>query len=311
MVGQGRSLRTQVLVFAGALAYLGWGIADVSLASGFVDPVRNIRPQDEALYSSISIGMAERGEWLTPRFLGRLAFVKPIGAFLPAALSVKALGVSEWSLRLPSLLAGAALLTLLWHWQGWGAMLLVAANPLFFTLARRNMTDVPVLLCVALTIHLWPGRAAVPLALGILIKSVAGAVPLLFLRKDWWRVAGAAAILVAPWHLYQLLGGNGDWYWKEHILDEHLAWGLATPKNVSSESHSWFYGVRAWAIRSCACRFRWRFIRRENDTRNWPGWRPAWPCCGRSGIATQRISFQYSPRSPSVCKHPGGPAFWC
>lgn len=248
MVRQGRSVRAQILVFCGALAYLSWGIDKVTLASGFVDPARKVRPQDEALYSSISIGMAERGEWLTPRFLGRLAFVKPLGAFLPAALSVKAFGVSNWSLRLPSLLCGAALLTLLWSWKGWGAMLLVAANPLFFTLARRNMTDVPLAFFVALAIYLWQRSergAGVAVGAAVLIKSVAGLTPLLFMWR--FRIAMIAAAVIAPWHLYQL-AANGEWYWKEHILDEHLAWGLATPENAASESHPVFYLTRAWAI---------------------------------------------------------------
>ena len=248
MVRQGRSVRAQVLVFCGALAYLGWGIDKVTLASGFVDPVGKVRPQDEALYSSISIGMAERGEWLTPRFLGRLAFVKPLGAYLPAALSVKAFGVSNWSLRLPSLICGAALLTLLWSWKGWGAMLLVAANPLFFTLARRNMTDVPLAFFVVLAIYLWKRSdqgAGVSLGVAVLIKSVAGLTPLLFMWR--FRIAMIAAALIAPWHLYQL-AVNGEWYWKEHILDEHLAWGLATPENTTAESHPIFYLTRAWAI---------------------------------------------------------------
>ena len=248
MVRQGRSVRAQILVFCGALAYLSWGIDKVTLASGFVDPVRKVRPQDEALYSSISIGMAERGEWLTPRFLGRLAFVKPLGAYLPAALSVKAFGVSNWSLRLPSLLCGAALLTLLWSWKGWGAMLLIAANPLFFTLARRNMTDVPLAFFVALAIYLWQRSergAGVAVGAAVLIKSVAGLTPLLFMWR--FRIAMIAAAFIAPWHLYQL-AVNGEWYWKEHILDEHLAWGLATPENAASESHPVFYLTRAWAI---------------------------------------------------------------
>ena len=100
MVGHSRPLRSQILVFAAAALYLGWGVGSLPLASGYTDPVRKVRPQDEALDSSISIGMAERGEWLTPRFLGRLALVKPIGAFLPTALSVRVFGDNLWSLRL-------------------------------------------------------------------------------------------------------------------------------------------------------------------------------------------------------------------
>lgn len=248
MGGQGRSLASQVLVFLAAAAYLGWGIWNVPLASGYTDPVQKIRPQDEALYSSISIGMAERGEWLTPRFLGRLAFVKPILAFLPTALLVGIFGDSLWSLRFFSVLCGAGVLTLLWRWQGWAATLLLAANPLFFLLARRNMTDVPVLCAVLLSLYLWGKSergAGAALAWGILTKSIAGMIPALFMRQGWRRTVGVAVLLVAPWHLYQL-AVNREWYWKEHVLDEHLQWGLLTPENAAAEGHLHFYTSRAW-----------------------------------------------------------------
>lgn len=250
MGGHGRRVGTEVLVFVAAALYLGWGVWAAPLASGYTDPVQKIRPQDEAVYSGISIGMAERGEWLTPRFLGRLAFMKPILAFLPAAVSVRLFGESLWSLRLFPVLCGAGALTLLWRWKGWGAALLLAANPLFFLLARRNMTDVPVLCAVLLTLYLW-GRSAkgagAALAWGVLTKSVAGVVPALFLWKGWGRIVGFAAVLILPWHLYQL-AANGEWFWKEYVLDEHLQWGLRTPENAAAAGHVWFYLSRAWEI---------------------------------------------------------------
>jgi hypothetical protein len=250
MGGQSRSVGSQVLVFLAAAAYLGWGVWQVPLASGYTDPIQRVRPQDEALYSSIAIGMADRDEWLTPRFLGRLAFVKPLLAFLPPAVAVRLFGNSLGALRLFAVLCGAAALTLLWRWQGPAAALLLAANPLFFLLARRNMTDVPVLLAVLLTLYLWsksPTAAGAALAWGILTKSVAGAIPALILWTGWPRVAGAAVLLVLPWHLYQFTA-NGEWYWKEHILDEHLHWGLQTPENAAADPHLAFYASRAWAI---------------------------------------------------------------
>lgn len=249
MVGQSRSVGSQVLVFLAAALYLGWGVGAVPLASGYTDPVRQVRPQDEALYSSISIGMAERGEWLTPRFLGRLALVKPIGAFLPTALSVKFFGDNLWSLRLFAVLCGAGAVAVLFRWQGLSAALLLAANPLFFLLARRNMTDVPVLCATLLALYWWgksDRRAGAALAWGVLTKSVAGLAPALILYKHWPRIVLFAAALIAPWHLYQAMQ-NPDWYWKEHILDEHLQWGLLTPENAAAESHVVFYASRAWA----------------------------------------------------------------
>ena len=249
MVGHSRSLRSQILVFAAAALYLGWGVGSLPLASGYTDPVRKVRPQDEAHYSSISIGMAERGEWLTPRFLGRLALVKPIGAFLPTALSVRLFGDNLWSLRLFAVLCGAGAIAALYRWQGLSAAFLLAANPLFFFLSRRNMTDVPVLCATLLALYWWnrsEGRAAAALAWSVLTKSVAGLAPALILYKHWPRIVLMAAALIAPWHIYQAIQ-NPVWYWNEHILDEHLQWGLNTPENAAAESHAIFYSTRAWA----------------------------------------------------------------
>jgi hypothetical protein len=235
MVGPSGPQRSQVLsVFVLAVAWLSWGIWDVTLASGFTDPVRQIRTQDEALYSSISIGMAERNEWLTPRFMGRLAFVKPWLAYLPAAVSVKVFGVSNWSLRLPALLLGAFALTLAWRMAGWGAFCLLGANATFFTLARANMTDVPLLAFTMAALQGGWGWAAA----GVMVKSVAALPAVIFERRNWLWIAAA----VAPWHLYHLVV-NTEWYWKEHILDEHLHWGLA----AAAQEPAWrFYPVRAW-----------------------------------------------------------------
>ena len=68
-----------------------------------------------------------------------------------------------------------------------------------------------------------------------------------FLWNKWGRVVRFAVLLVAPWHLYQLTV-NRDWYWNEHVLDEHLRWGWQTPENVSSEGHVSFYLSRAWEL---------------------------------------------------------------
>jgi 4-amino-4-deoxy-L-arabinose transferase-like glycosyltransferase len=258
MVRQGRSVRAEVLkgcaVFAAAFLYLSWGAGGETIAAGYTDPVHKIRTQDDAIYSSIAIGMAERGDFLTPRFMDRLSFGKPVLAYMPPALLVKLLGPSVFSLRLWALLCGAGVLTLIWFWQGPAAAMLLAGNHMFFTLARRNMTDVPLLFFTALALWLWtrrPAGAGGALGAGLLIKSVAAVPPALVMlfadRRNWIRIVLLAAVVAAPWHLYQL-GVNTDWYWKEHILDEHLRWGLAAPGQTSAETHLRFYALRGWAI---------------------------------------------------------------
>ena len=58
MGGEGRSYGSQVLVFFAAAVYLGWGVWRVPLASGYTDPVRKVRPQDD-LFRHVN------GAWLT------------------------------------------------------------------------------------------------------------------------------------------------------------------------------------------------------------------------------------------------------
>ena len=107
------------------------------------------------------------------------------------------------------------------------------------------MTDVPVLCATLLALYWWnrsEGRAAAALAWGVLTKSVAGLAPALILYKHWPRIVALAAVLIAPWHLYQAIK-NPVWYWNEHILDEHLQWGLNTPENAAAEPHAIFYAT--------------------------------------------------------------------
>ncbi|MFC1613854.1 ArnT family glycosyltransferase [Gemmatimonadota bacterium] len=61
---------------------------------------------DEGYYPETAREMIERGNWLDPVFNGEPRWGKPVGYYLLEVLSFKALGTSEFSARLPSLLAG-------------------------------------------------------------------------------------------------------------------------------------------------------------------------------------------------------------
>jgi len=77
-------------------------------APGFVGP-------DEPRYAWIARAMAESGDWVTPRLYGQPWFEKPVLYYWEAALSFKALGVSEAAARLPSAIS-ALLATLALAW---------------------------------------------------------------------------------------------------------------------------------------------------------------------------------------------------
>ena len=61
---------------------------------------------DEGLHAEIAREMAERGDWITPRFLGEPFFDKPILYCWVEAASLRLLGPNEAAVRLPGLMFG-------------------------------------------------------------------------------------------------------------------------------------------------------------------------------------------------------------
>ena len=79
--------RAYLAVAVIAFAVLFIRAARVGLAGDYLDPVAKISAQDEALYSHSAMRMAQRGDWLTPRFLERFALYKPPLTIWLAAVS--------------------------------------------------------------------------------------------------------------------------------------------------------------------------------------------------------------------------------
>jgi 4-amino-4-deoxy-L-arabinose transferase-like glycosyltransferase len=61
---------------------------------------------DEGIHAAIAQEMVERGDWLTPHFLGKPYYDKPIFYFWCEAVSLKLFGMNEAAVRLPGLLLG-------------------------------------------------------------------------------------------------------------------------------------------------------------------------------------------------------------
>ena len=184
------------LVFAAALLTLG--IESTGIASAFSDPYSRLRAQDESSYANSVIDLAQNGGWLTPRVLGRYLLYKPPMLLWLSGLSVKLLGLSLWSLRLPSL-AAAVLSTVVvfwWTltrvsvWAAWAAIILLLANPLWRTFSHLCYTDmlwvgftVISIFCVQSdptlsTRHSFWGFVA-STAGGVMTKNVGGLLPVI------------------------------------------------------------------------------------------------------------------------------------
>ncbi len=243
------------------------------------DPVAKIAAQDEAVYSAIATEMARNGNWLTPHFLGRYALFKPPFLYWTSGLSAKLLGISNFSLRLPSLIAGALLITIGFAWVRTAGLLpaliaglLLLSNPLLQTVSRLNLTDATLALLLALAAwrlksdpQLATSRSrwifAAISAAAIMTKAVAGGLCLLLLlsffllaRADFrpafsrvLQVFFYTALLAAPWHLYQL-AVHPHWFWAEYVVDEHFRSALNPLGQTSDENQVWFYLRRWWLM---------------------------------------------------------------
>ncbi len=251
----------------------GWRVEETRIGSGYIDPIGKIQAQDEAVYTSASIRMAEQGGWMTPVFLDRFFLYKPPLLYWLSGLSARTFGIRNRNLRLPSILAAAFVCTVALRYGGWLAAALIAANPLFFTMARRNMTDA--ILCAAIVALvaavLRDGKlerrgtrvlAAIAIAAAILVKSTAGAIPLAILvvagavnRTPIGRLAGTVVLalaIAAPWFAYQYQV-NQRWFWTEFVEVELLAYGAGAPPQAASESGMEFYARRLWYLDPWLC----------------------------------------------------------
>ncbi len=263
-------------VFGIALAAIGWNIWNAGLVTGYIDPVRKLGAQDEAVYTREAIHMALRGDWMTQTFLDRFVLFKPPLLMWLSGLSVKLLGVNSVGIRLPAMLAGALICLLAFGmargatlWAGWAAVALLVSDRLFHTLARANLTDILLCACVMTGFAvfardtamrerrtIWLFGAAAGCA--ILTKSIAGLLPFAVLGLFWAAasrehrprlrrilLSGAIAFAIAlPWHAYQAMV-HPQWFLSEYLGVQLLVFG-SKPPQTSQENQIVFYLMRLW-----------------------------------------------------------------
>ena len=264
------------LALAGGL--LGIGIGHLSIASPYSDPYAKIRAQDESTYANSAMHMARGGDWLTPKVLGRFLLFKPPLLIWLSATWIHVFGDSPAAMRFPALLAGVGALLVLMRWaaasnatSGVLIAILLLSNSLWHIFSQLLYTDMPVVaatvcalallrrdLCMQRTSTV--AGFAVFVSLGVMFKNVAGLLPFLVLlvyaavapkdtRLPLRRVVTCGlliAVLVAPWHVYQLLI-HREWFWADYVQEQLLGFGLQPPQQSSGEGPLWFYLVRLGA----------------------------------------------------------------
>ncbi|MBV8649218.1 glycosyltransferase family 39 protein [Paludibacterium sp.] len=193
---------------------------------------------DEGRYASISLGMLQSGDWLSPRLNGLLYFEKPALPYWLGALSFQWFGVNEFAARLWPALAGFLSIALVGFTAGrlWGreaghlsAMIMggsswVMLNSHFLNLDTGLTAFLTLSLCAFLLSQqedagqttrrgwmwlCWAGMAGATLCKGLIGIAIPGAVLVLYslLSRQFtlWRrlhlITGLIILLLltAPW----------------------------------------------------------------------------------------------------------------
>src|SRR6266851_5552428 len=222
-----------VALLAGAI-YLGCSVSPPSL----MDDV-------DGAVAQIARNMVTSGDWVTPRADGIAFLEKPAMFYWPMAVSFKIFGVHDWAARIPFALSAIGLACLTCAFGAWAfgrraglcAGLCMATCVGLFLFTRIVIPDVTLTLTIALAMwaflraldeeephpRLWAFVLAAGLGLGVLLKSLIGAVfPIatgvlyLFLTKQffvartWKRLRPfsgffIALFVAAPWHILATL----------------------------------------------------------------------------------------------------------
>ncbi len=256
-------------------------------AYGIIDP-------SDGLYAEGAREMLERSDWVTPSSNYKPFYEKPILIYWMIMASYKLFDVHEFFARLPVALCGSAsavaLLLFARPFLGARAALFAAlallSTPLFVTVGRVAITDVPLTLFMMLgalglfsRLHgaHWISLAVAYVALGLALL-MKGPVPvalvslilmiyLAWVRPKgieggyqwWWRkvillhpLLGTAVMLsiAAPWYIAAGLASKGAFY-QEFFINQNFGRAMGT---VNHQNPFWFYipiyfaGFFPWSV---------------------------------------------------------------
>src|SRR6266436_1131835 len=274
-----------IVALVGGAIYLGCSVSPPSL----MDDV-------DAAVAQISRNMVTSGDWVTPRAAGIAFLEKPAMFYWPMAVSFKIFGVHDWAARIPFAISAIGLACLTCAFGAWAfgrkaglcAGLCIASCVGLFLFTRIVIPDVTLTLTIALAMwaflraldeeephpRLWAFVLAAGLGLGVLLKSLIGAVfPIatgvlyLFLTKQffvartWKRLRPfsgffIALFVAAPWHILATLrnppyfslsfhSGPGEYHgflWFYLVNEQVLRFlNLRYPRDYNTVPRLWFW----------------------------------------------------------------------
>ncbi len=256
-------------IFLISFVVLAWNINALGISAAYSDPIDHVRAQDEAIYVNSAIRMTQDGDWMTPKFLGRLLLYKPPLLMWMAAACIRVFGLSLFAVRLPALLMGAA------------GVAAVFGNGLHAPVPSRRACWLPLCCCPSpfwqtfrdcqhrRTRQLFGAagngsggvrsengaasysyrRRAMATA-SILAKSIGGLLPFAALVLYVVLIPGEerpklgalaetlliAGLVLIPWHLYEALV-YPKWFWADYVEVELLGLGIRPQRT----GRFWYY----------------------------------------------------------------------
>ena len=215
---------------------------------------------DEAVFSEATREMIQSGDWVTPHYNEENRYDKPILIYWLMSASYKVFGVNEWGARIPSAVAGLALLILVYTGAGWAlgsgragllSALMLGTSLEIVYLGRAAVADMVLVLFICGSVFsffrafqeggerkrkwYWIGWSASALAVltkgpvGVFIPALA-LVPFLLatgrLKREvqapgFWSGLGLFGLITVPWYGAQLVINGGEFV-QAFFIKHHL-----------------------------------------------------------------------------------------
>lgn len=248
-------------------------------ASAFFSPSqRDLIVGDETKYGQVVREMRDTGRWILPTLEGAPFTHKPPVHFWLIRLLTFPLGIySTWAFVIPSLLAFAFLIWLMWRMSGPLAAFICATSLLVWASAQTARMDVSFTAFITLGVWLMQREslplAAIALGIATLIKGpMAIVIAIVLFALEWWRRRSAprgnylfaiVLLIVIPmlWFVPAMMAGGASY--TNDVLHKQLA-GRAVGAWVHA-SPPWYYLAHSpgflfpwFALGATAIATRWR-----------------------------------------------------